>query len=397
MGREATGWIQVRDGKFIPRLRGENLGSFPTRAEAQRFLTAALREDVGIAPDNFADFGAAWIDVRELDARRRKRSRSFAKERSSWNAHVKTAAYWAYPIKRITPKVVQEWIGEMFKKHAIQVVGKERRVTDRLVSRRVVVQALKQLKLCLDHAVIEGKIKDNPARLVKLPRDEPDEHDGELIVHLSLSEIEKLFALELPPVQRAIFSIAIYCGLRADELWGLRWQDVLRLDSAKPTCCVRRSYDGPVKTKTGLRDVPILPPAVAALRDYRATLKPFPIAGLVFPGDGRCHGESYNAGWRDKRYRKGDKLLCTPGWRSKAGIRTEVDFKDLRHTCGCHLAQGSWTRPFTLHEIKRWLGHSTIAVTERHYATLTSDNLHTAVADPGFTGNKRGDFGDHTR
>lgn len=397
MGREATGWIQVRDGKFIPRLRGENLGSFSTRADAQRFLTAALREDVGIAPDNFADFGAAWIDMRELDARRRKRSKSFMKDRSVWNAHIKTAKFWDYPIKRITPKVVQEWIGEMFKKHALQVIGKKRLVTDRLVSRRVVVQALKQLKLCLDHAVIEGKIKDNPARLVKMPRDEPNEHDGELIVHLSLGEIDALLKLELPPVTRAIFAIAIYCGLRADELWGLRWQDVIRLDGKRPTCQVRRSYDGPVKTKTGIRDVPMLPPAVDALRAYRATLQPAPITGLVFPGDGRCHGESYNAGWRDKPQRLRGELIVTPGWRSKAGIRPEVDFKDLRHTCGCHLAQGSWTRPFTLHEIKRWLGHSTIAVTERHYATLTSDNLHSAVAEEPFAGNKRGDFGDHTR
>lgn len=402
MGREAKGWIQVRGGKFIPRLRGENLGSFNTHVEAQRFLNAALREDAGIAPDNFADFGAEWMDMRELDARRRKRMRSFKKERSSWNAHVKTAKFWNYPIRRITPKVVQEWIGEMFEKEALQTTrsgsrGTKQAKAGRLVSRTVVVQALKKVKLCLDHAVIQGKLKENPARLVKLPRDEPDEHDGELIVHLSLAEIDALFKLPLPSLQRAVFAVAIYGGLRADELWGLRWQDIVGLDGgARPTLRIRRSYDGPVKTKNATRDVPLLPPAFEALKAYRATLSPLPIAGLVFPGDGGCHRESYNAGWRDKPYRTADgKRKTTLGWRSKAGIRDVVNFKDLRHTCGCHLAQGSWTRPFTLLEIKRWLGHSTIAVTERHYATLTSDNLHAAVEDLPFAGNKRGDSNDH--
>ena len=75
----------------------------------------------------------------------------------------------------------------------------------------------------------------------------------------------------------------------------------------------------------------------------------------------------------------------------------EVTFRDLRHTCGCHLAQGTWTRPLTLHEIKRWLGHSSIAVTERHYATLTSDNLHNAVAEREFTGYKPDALDDHTK
>jgi integrase len=74
------------------------------------------------------------------------------------------------------------------------------------------------------------------------------------------------------------------------------------------------------------------------------------------------------------------ELRVTPGWRSKASVRPEIDFQHLRHTCGCHLLQGTWTpRPLTMAEVSRWLGHSSIKVTERHYAALTSNNLHNAV------------------
>ena len=405
MSRSATGWIQEKHGKFVARLRDEDLGSFDTESAAQRALDTALRADDGLAPDAFSEFGDAWMSTREADFTRRKRSKSFSKERSVWNSHIVDAPFWDLPVRRITPKIVQAWVGDMFRKQAMHAVragkGFERIELDRTVSRRVVEQALKYLKLCLDAAVIEGKLRENPARLVKLPRAEPDEIDGELIVHLSVDEIDALFALQLPLVVRAIFAVAIYVGLRSDELWGLRRQDIVGLEGSRPTCQVRRSYDGPVKTKNALRDVPILPPAVNALRAYFAASPVTRIGGLVFPGrDGSCHAESYTAQWRDSNHRPSpsrDSVIKSPGWRRKAGIRPEVDFRDFRHTCGCHLAQGTWTRPFTLHEIKRWLGHSSISVTERHYAMLTSDNLHAAVASESITGYKREAKSDHMR
>lgn len=388
MGRKRTGSKRFKDGMWLVEMAGEHLASFETETEAERFRRAAEREAQGFVPDAFAEFGEAWIDAREKDAQRRKRLRSFAKDRSCWHAHIETAKFWDFPIKKITPLVVQEWIGSMFEKEAMQTVrqgarGTVQRGLGRTISRRVVEQALKQLKLCLDSAVIAGKLESNPARLAKLPRDEVKEHDGELIVHLALDEIGQLLSFEgLPLLPHTVFTVAMFTGLREDELWGLRWQDVL-LEGKRPELRVRRSYDGPCKSKTSIRDVPLLPPARAALRAWRAAQSTAPIAGLVFPGaDGKCHHESYTAGWRDKPRRTADgKRVVERGWRSLAGIRAGVHFKDLRHTCGCHLAQGSWTRPLSLMEIKRWLGHSTIAVTEKHYATFTSANLHNAIAE----------------
>lgn len=405
MGRKRTGHIVERGNRFEVWVGEEYIGIYDDRPRADRMRRAALADDDGTAPESFGLFASDWMDKRELAAQRRKRSRSFDKELSRWNTHVRSAKFWDLPWKRLTPKVVQEWVNTLCEKEALDTIrtkaGTQYRKTGRLLSRRVVEDSLSLVKNCMDAAVVAGKFSwcnnQNPARLVKLPRSEPRELEGELIVHASAEEIARLFALDLPPLQRAVFSVAIYTGLRLDEIWGLRWQDVL-LTAKRPEVRVRRSYDGPVKTKTSLRDVPLLRPALDALKAWKAAQPTAPIAGLVFPReDGKCHDESYVAGWRDKLDKsRGDEPM--PGWATKARIRPEVTFQCLRHTCGCHLAQGSWTpRPLTLHEIKRWMGHSSISVTERHYAALTSDNLHNAVADRGFTGYKPDAVDDHTR
>lgn len=390
MGRKRTGYIRERGGRFEAEVAGEYLGTFDTRELAERMAKAALDEDSGTAPAAFALFASDWMDKRELAARKRKRSRPFEKERSRWRTHVETAAFWHVPIKSITPQMIQEWIGKLVETEAVQVIkrksGVERRPTGRTLGRRVIEDALSLVKLCLDSAKIAGKYRgDNPARVAQLPRFEEPEGDGELIVHMSKGEIAALFALALPPLQLSVFAVAIYAGLRLDELWGLRWQDLV-LDGDKPMIRVRRSYDGPLKTKFSRRDVPLLPPARAALKAWKAAQVTASIGGaLVWPrDDGRCHGESYTAGWRSKT----DAGRHVTGWRERAGIRAEIGFLELRHTCGCHLAQGSWTpRALTLHEIKRWLGHSSINVTERHYASLTSDNLHAAISgNPEYAG-----------
>lgn len=416
MGRKRTGSIRTRIGKdgterHIVEVAGKHVGVFDDPAKAQRIVNAVIADQAGVAPDTLSLFAVDWLAKRELSAIRRKRSRAFSTELSRWHTHVETAAFYNWPLRKITPHAVQTWANEMQEKTAQRVerAGGETKTVDtgRRLARRTCAATLNLLELCFDAAIVagkisgtvaDGKISGNPARIVKLEREEPKELDGELIVHMSSDEIAAVLQLDLPPMHRAVFTVAIFGGLRLDELWGLRWQD-LQLEGKRAQAQVRRSYDGPVKTKTSLRDVPLLPPAVEALRAWRAAQSPRPIAGLVFPGrDGKCHGPSFHAQWRDKRYRKAGVLKTQEGWRTKAGIRPNISFLSMRHTCGCHLVQGTWLgRPFSLHEVKRWLGHSSIGVTERHYAYLTSDNLHSAVETSGFSGYNADRSRDHTR
>lgn len=130
--------------------------------------------------------------------------------------------------------------------------------------------------------------------------------------------------------------------MRQGELWELRWRD-LDLDGAHPTCTCRRSYLKSTKANQ-TRHFPLLPAAVSTLRRVRELAADASPDALVFPGeDGKMYGDGYDAGWER--------------WRKEAGLREELRFHDLRHTCASHLAMGSWGRTWTIAEIRDFIGH----------------------------------------
>jgi integrase len=69
----------------------------------------------------------------------------------------------------------------------------------------------------------------------------------------------------------------------------------------------------------------------------------------------------------------------------RTGIKRHIRFHDLRHTCASHLLQGTWApdlirEPLRLEEVKAWLDHSDIGVTQR-YAYLAPDAIRGKVVD----------------
>jgi len=99
---------------------------------------------------------------------------------------------------------------------------------------------------------------------------------------------------------RPMFLTAIFTGLRASELRGLRWEDV---DLRNAAINVRQRADryhsiGKTKTEAGERTVPLLPIVVAALREWKLAC-PKGKLGLAFPnGEGKVewHGNIINRG-----------------------------------------------------------------------------------------------------
>lgn len=55
----------------------------------------------------------------------------------------------------------------------------------------------------------------------------------------------------------------------------------------------------------------------------------------------------------------------------RAGVE-DINIHDLRRTCGCRLLQDEG---FAMHEVRDWLGHSSVTVTEKAYAFLKIDHL----------------------
>lgn len=385
MGRKKTGSVRFHRGGWEAWNGKEYLKSWPTEAEAWEVVEAAIKTDEGNPKDTLRVFGRGWIERREIEARERGKARAGLIEVSRWNTHVVSASFIDKPLSKITPKLVQQWVRALQVKHVTGAIytgqaGKkavrlEKR--DRTLNRRTVANTLNLLALCFDEAMVEGLMSSNPARVVKLGRAAVGKHEGELVDHLTAAEIERLFALPLPPRERAFFSLAVYGGLRLGELLGLRWGDI---DGKR--IMVRRAYNSSVKSKPSVRDVPALPPVIEAVRAYRASLATPPIGGLMFAADGgSCHGPSYTMAWTDKLYRKGGQLRVREGWARKAGVIGKT-FHVLRHTCGCHLLMGTWkhwTGPLEMHDVSRWLGHSSIAVTERHYSQLSKDALTNRV------------------
>jgi len=163
---------------------------------------------------------------------------------------------------------------------------------------------------------------------------------------------EEAALLVMPPKTRLMAIFAIDTGLRREEQMSLLWSDV-DLDARQIT--VRKEVS---KSKRS-RKVPILPRTLDLLMAMPKDL------GHVFKTvDGNRyspHSPSLN-----------DNLA--KGCR-RAGLE-RIRWHDLRRTCGCRLLQ---EHGLSMEEVSIWLGHSSVKVTEKHYAFLNVEHLHRAL------------------
>jgi len=156
-----------------------------------------------------------------------------------------------------------------------------------------------------------------------------------------------------------LISTAVFTGMRAGELAGLRWSDI---DFKRRLICVRRSYNGRPKTAASRRHVPIVDALLPTLRAWRLRHPPNP-SDLVFPNrEGRML-EPASRVFQETLHH----LLDQAGFeRPSSGRYVHViHFHSLRHTFACiwRLNGGP------LDELVRVLGHTSRAMTE-HYANI---------------------------
>lgn len=368
------------DGRIRYRVRvtlagqRKSLGLYDSEAEAHAVLAEALEQVADEARGGLTlrQWGERWLDRREKSGLHR----AAHIDRGRWRTHVNTAEFADWPMRRIARTDIVRWVRELLRKPALRTVTTGRgaaRVTrqiptDRPCSRQTVTHALNLVRRALSDAADEGHVPVCVAHDVRVP---PVPRTTETWTYLTAAEIDRLLALDLRPEQRAIYTVAIYTGLRAGEMYGLRWCDVVT-DGEHPELIVRHSYRGP--TKSGqVRRVPLLSPALAAVIAWRAVAPGigdalvFPSAGSSGRGQGGCHHHGYSAGLR--------------GALAAAGIARRVRLHDLRHTCASHLVMGTWTpRPWRLEDVRQMLGHSTITITER-YAHLSPDGIRALASD----------------
>jgi integrase len=339
-----AGAIEERNGRFRARQRigGERieLGSFPTRAEAEGVIAAAAER---VAAGEFTApgavtlraFGEGFLDRREGGGEHA----DVATDRSRWRSHVASARFADEPLASLTPAAIRDWLAGLGRKEGLTPIrtkkGTVYRGTGRKLSRGTVRHAQNLLSVCLDDAVEAGLLGANPARMVRRRRSGTTAANGGW-TYLHLEEIRQLLTCKaIPERTRVIITVAVYQGLREGELWGLRWEDV-RLDGPCPELEISHSYGGPTKSRA-TRHVPMLEPARQALLRWREVGGRS--SGLVFPSrGGEMYAKDYDAGWADKK----EKGQVTPGIKSRAGITRKVRFHDLRHYPACRIIPRRW-------------------------------------------------------
>jgi len=326
----------------------ESLGCFDTvdeaRAQSQAYFELLTDHSKSLT---VAAWGRLWLDDREG----RGTHRSIKDTRALWDRHIFPSGLAPITLRSVKQRHVQEWLRELITQRATHGPRKGKPLAEQTVR-----NALNALSSAFSDAVGAGKASGNPCKGVRVPRQARTDEDW---TYLTNDEIRAVFDLpDLPAKHRTAFAVAIYTGMRAGEIWGLRWEDV---DFEEREILVRYSFDGP--TKGGkVRRIPMLPPVFEKLALWRRRDDVTRAAGLVFHArDGAMHTKGYDAQWAKK-------------WRSAAGIRSQVRFHDLRHTCASHLIMGTWGRAWRLEEVQVVLGHASRTTTER-YARLAPDSI----------------------
>ena len=365
------GWISPHGHRY--RLRGRvdgvlrSCGVYASIAEAQQ-AARAFAEELGAQSGGVSvgSWVVDWLEQREAT----RRHRSTADLAATWRRYGAEHRIARLAVREVRDRHVRQWVADLERRR----VERGPRAGEPL-REQTLRNALQVLSQAMAAACVAGLRSGNPCAGIGVHR---LARDAEPWTYLSTAEITQLLGCPaLPAMQRSAFTVAIYAGLRAGELWGLQWSDV-HLDGPRPRVVVRYGAKG-APTKGGrVREVPLLPPALAALRAWRDRDGVTRATGLVWPGERGPHARGYDAGWRRRSERVDGVRESLPGWREVAGIRDGVRLHDLRHTCAAHLVSGSWGRAWRLEEVQRVLGHASRTTTER-YAHLAPGALHDAA------------------
>jgi integrase len=378
--KHGTGSVWAYRGKWRAEvmLDGErrNLGVHDTEAEALRAVKAAVQLHSAKAAElpsslTLRDWGDAWLARRQQDG-----VRGIRRERSRWKRHILNAPFADRPLKRIDTADVVSWVRGLMQTEAADAVtspltGKtELREKGSKLSRQTVQHCYSLLRLAFADALQEGRVRSNPCDGVKVPKVRSAKKDA--WTFLTAAEVKLATGPEVDEPYRTIYTVAIYVGCRREDIWKLLWSDVV-LSGEHPRIHIRE----PKNDKP--REVPLLGPPLDALRRWRDQ-RPGVGTAPVFPqltgkNKGKRHPDTYDGRWRDYYGAEGKRM---PGWCRRAGIARHVRFHDLRHTCASHLVMGTWMPALSLYEVRDWMGHSSISVTQR-YAHLAPEGLRGKV------------------
>jgi len=346
-----------------------------SRRDAEEQLQAALEEmqDAQGLPTGrltLRTWGKDFLDRRELSG-----GRNVASERLLWKKHIDAAHFADEPVEAITTKDVRSWMARMnAKKTNGRGTSKHAdRKRLRFLSWQTKTHALNLLRCALSVAIEEEVVDEgfgNPCVGLRFKRPPRTEKPINFLVRTEIEKVQQV----APQGVLSLIEFAIATALRQGEMRALRDADV-HLDAQGPYVTVRYGKPPEKPTKSGLpRDVPLLPMAVRALRDwyaFRASWCKQNPEGLTFPAErggyrsaGKFLGRDHHVQWR--------ALLRA------AGVSRHIVWHDLRHTGATALLGGFFGRKWSLEEIQQFLGHADVKTTQL-YSHALQETLNDAA------------------
>jgi integrase len=242
-------------------------------------------------------------------------------------------------------------------------------------------KVLGSLKAILKEAQRRGAVAQNVAAGVSIKLNKRDKQNlkvGEDIP--TLEEVAAIVRLLESEHQKADSSLkrwrpliltAIFTGLRASELRGLRREDVVDLRGARPVIHVRQRADryyqiGVPKSRASERVIP-LPPIVAnTLKEWFFALGPKEGLGLVFPNpEGGVESLKHivQRGLQPAQVKAG---VVKNGKAKYPGLHSFRHF----YASWCLNSKDKGGRALPLKEVQALLGHSSITMTADVYGHL---------------------------
>ena len=227
----------------------------------------------------------------------------------------------------------------------------------------------KVLSAALTRALREELVTRNVARLVELPTYEPVE-----VQPWSLTEAKAFLNAASESRYAAAYFLLLFYGLRRGEVLGLRWQDVdvqggiLRIRQ-QLLRVGRQLLIGPLKTRAGKRDLPLLPAVAAVLAKHREQNITSPDHDLIFTTSRGTPTEPRNF------VRDYDNII-------RANQLRRIKVHGLRHTTATLLKDGGVPD----RDIQLILGHARITTTQEIYqhVDMTSRREAAAIMEHAF-------------
>ena len=331
----------------VVSLEGGGLGREPVghnRKEAERRLRAIeVRVDQSVyEPVDNITF-SEWCDT-WLNGLRRKET-----TRRTYRVLLEYAkqAIGRKPLRKVTTSDVRAFL-----EHIERV--NDSREPPREISQTTLAKHLRHLGACLQAAKLEGKLSENPVRLLA-PGAQPKSTGSDRATSPTTSLRRLWPQLTEQPLISYLCRTAVVTGMRFGELAALRWDDVNLLDGE---IIVSKTYSpgiGERETKSGEpRTVDLVPQAKRLLEDWYPNTSGH---GLVFERETGGHLDGGRV--LDVLYAAMERAGI-PRVSERGGKRT---FHSFRHT----FARVTLESGAQLEWVQAQLGHSTIMLTRDLY------------------------------